>query len=497
MKPIYHSVPIVLPHYKRRQDGVFFLISRRETVTLSGHREAAWFDAIDGEATVADLEYRWPGILSSIEEWARRGIVKFLPPEKESPGGTHALVIEPHMDDAILSVGGCLIRRSWCQQTTILSVVRWSSYTSYLLSGRTEFSDVSAVSQLRAAESEIAARLCGAKFLSMNESDAIVEMGMPLRPDALPRLHWNLHAWGSFGPTEDEVAALSERIFDVVRSIKPDELWIPMGLGPHFDHVRTRQACLHFVVAAQSELGKMRIILYKDLPYASQFPQQADFVLRALASAGATLVRRAEDIADVFEHKVDALSAYASQWKESKVRDAILDDAQCADRMPGLQETYYEMTKVPGHLPRVSEMSFDRRLRASFVARFRPWLDGIGASERLSVFVSVPPVRWERVIQMFSECFPGKRVCVFCLPECGPPMGFLIPPRVTLSEVSTVRDLDDIQASCESAEEWTLVLGADSRRQRGAHSERCLIAPTAGLLYTLWREERAAVRSSD
>jgi LmbE family N-acetylglucosaminyl deacetylase len=484
--------PVILPHYQRRHDKVFFLISRREAIVLSDSTEAAWFDAIDGRATIAELEEGRPGIVASLEKWAKRDIVKFMPPDGGPSRGPHALVIEPHMDDAIVSLGGRLINRSGRQRTTILSVTRWSSYTSYLLSGRTDFTDVQTVTQLRMAESEIAARMCGARFVAMDESDAIVDMGLPLRPDTLPRFHRTLNSWGTFGPTEDEVAGSSQRLLSVVRSINPDELWIPMGLGPHVDHVRTRQACLEVIVAMRPVLEKKRVFLYRDLPYARQFPYHPDFVLRALASAGARLVRRAEDITDVFEDKVSAMAVYASQWKASKVRPVILDDARSSDRIPGLQETYYEMLELPRHVPRVSEMSFDWPGRAAFAAELQAWLSG-GPHQRLNVFVPLAPVRWSLVLQMLTERLPSTEILIHAPTEAMPPTSSMTSPRITVREVPLDR-LDDIQAVFDRSGEWTLVLGADNRRPT-AHSSRCLVAPSAGVLYMVWREARTAAGS--
>jgi LmbE family N-acetylglucosaminyl deacetylase len=492
MIPDRQFTPIVLPHYRRRQEKIFFLVSRREAMVLSDSTEAGWFDAIDGRATIAELEEGRPAIVAALEKWAERGIVKFMPPDRGPARGPHALVIEPHMDDAILSLGGRLINQSGRQRTTILSLTRWSSYTSYLLSGRTDFTDLQTVTQLRMAESEIAARMCGASFAAMNESDAIVDMGLPLRPDTLPRFHWTLHSWGTFGPTEEEVAGLSQRLLSVVRSIDPDELWIPMGLGAHVDHVRTRQACLAVVVAMRSELESRRVFVYRDLPYARQFPHHPDHVLRALASAGAALVRRAEDITDVFEDKVSAMAVYASQWKASKIRPVILDDAQSSDRIPGLQETYYEMVALPRQVPRVSEMSFDRPGRAAFAAELAAWLSG-GPPPRLHIFVPVPPVRWGLVLEILSEGLPGTEILIHASTETMPPPSDLIPPRIAVREVPKLERLDDIQEGLDRAGEWTLVLGADKRR-RPAHSSRCLVAPSAGILSMVWREARTALR---
>ncbi len=490
-----HRIPVVLPHYQRRQNQIFFLVSRRETVTLVDAVEAARFDAIDGTRTIAELENSLPGISDSIERWARAGIVKLVTPLPGPASGPHAVVIEPHMDDAILSVGGRLLNRSGRQRSTILSLTRWSSYTSYLLSGRTDFSDVATVTELRTAESRIAARLCGASFQAMEENDSIVEMGMPLGPDTLPTFHFNLHGWGAFGPTEQEVTASSERLLSVLRSLDPDELWIPMGLGPHLDHVRTRQACLRALLAARSELEHRKIFLYRDLPYARQFPLHADIVLRALGAAGAKFVRRAEDITDVFEDKLNAVSVYASQWKVHKVRGPLLDDAQCSDRIPGLQETYYEMTEFPRYLPRVSDLSFDQPSRSALATRLDAWFEGAAASGRVNVLLPLPPIRCDLVFQMLRERFPRAKLCVFALPDYLD-VDAADAAGIAVREVPTIDEMDEIQSRCELDGEWTLVLGGDPRRRRRAPSDRCLIAPSAGLVYMLSREASSRLRES-
>jgi LmbE family N-acetylglucosaminyl deacetylase len=276
------SVPVVLPHFKRRQGEILFLVSRREALRLANEPQVEQFDAVDGHACVAELEARFPGVTESLADWAERGMVKFLPAEGPPSDGRRTVVVEPHMDDAALSVGGLLLKRAGRQRTSIVSVTRWSPYTSYLLIGRTDFADLSTVTQLRTAESQIAARLCRAEFYAMDERELMVESGIPLRVDNLPAMHKNMFAWSAFGVTESEVAALAERLLSMVLPLEPEELWIPMGLGPHLDHIRTNRACLKALLIARERLQGTRVFLYDELPYAWQFPRHADIVRRAL-----------------------------------------------------------------------------------------------------------------------------------------------------------------------------------------------------------------------
>jgi hypothetical protein len=242
------------------------------------------------------------------------------------------------------------------------------------------------------------------------------------------------------------------------------------------------------VVSMRSELAGKEVFLYRDLPYARHFPHHGDHVLRALAAAGALLVRRAEDITGVFEDKVNAMAVYASQWKVSKILPIILDDARSSDRIPGLQETYYQMLRLPGEVPPVSEISLDRPIRTAFAAELRAWLGGAGTTPRLNVFVPLPPVRWDLVLGVLRDGLPGTTLRIFALPGTIP-AGSSIVSGFTPQEVPTPKQLEELQAECDHAGEWTLVLGADVNRPRNGRSSRCLVAPNAGVLFTVWREE--------
>src|SRR5204863_9919493 len=131
---------------------------------------ALLYRGIDGRKTVAELEQTHSGAGHRLLTWREAGIIALIPPVTP-PTGPHLLVIEPHMDDAALSAGGRLILRRGQCRITILSVVRWSNFTSYLFLKR-NFFDVSAITDLRLQDSILSARLLGAKHCCLDWADA-------------------------------------------------------------------------------------------------------------------------------------------------------------------------------------------------------------------------------------------------------------------------------------------------------------------------------------
>jgi hypothetical protein len=74
----------------------------------------------------------YPGACDRLLRWREAAILELIHPIA-SPAGPHLVVIEPHMDDAVLSVGRRLVHRRGRCRITILSVVKWSTFTSYLV----------------------------------------------------------------------------------------------------------------------------------------------------------------------------------------------------------------------------------------------------------------------------------------------------------------------------------------------------------------------------
>ena len=313
-----------------------FLIARQPSLRLDAD-DIRLFDAVDGNRTVEDLERDFDGAARTLRDWEAHGILVHLPAIQAPPPSKHLVVVEPHMDDAMLSVGGMLLRRTPHTRLTILSVVQWSTFTSYEYSGRTDFSDVQQVTRLRMQESRIAARMLGADHRALGEYDApllpfvgpegrVDESGIlsllnePADVSMRRRNRWA--AEHQLGLRPDDTPQLCTVVGAALAELQPDELWIPLGLG-HFDHVRTRQACLALLRTCPSWAARAQIMFYEDVPYRTRFPEQLPVLQRALANVGVQVERQDHDIADLVESKMKVLSVYASQWKIDRIAPVI------------------------------------------------------------------------------------------------------------------------------------------------------------------------------
>jgi LmbE family N-acetylglucosaminyl deacetylase len=342
-------VPHLKPHYQLRDGEVYFMMSRRPTLQLTPE-EISLYLAIDGRKTVVELERTHCGAGRTLLRWREASILELIHPIS-SPAFPHLVVIEPHMDDAVLSVGGRLLHRRGRCRITIVSVVRRSNFTSYLFLSR-NFFNLGDVTDLRNKESALAARLLGAEHLSLDWSDA-------------PTRFWPAERWcaatvqtfqsapGAFVkliPDATEVSLLAQELAQILITLGPDELWIPMGTGDHLDHRTTRSACLRMLADQPQRFADVRVSMYEDLPYATD--GHAGHIGAAIAAEGARVTRAAEDITDVFDDKLRLASLYASQFKRSYIEPVL---RKCAGTAGGTRdkfaETYYRLenlTSTPG-----------------------------------------------------------------------------------------------------------------------------------------------------
>jgi LmbE family N-acetylglucosaminyl deacetylase len=350
-------VPQLRPHNQLRGRKLFFMISRRPLLELSTE-EVLLYNSIDGRKTVAELEGIYPGAGDRLLRWHEAEIVELIPPITP-PANPHLVVIEPHMDDAALSVGGRLLHRRGYGRITIVSVVRWSNYTSYLKLKR-NFQDVRVITDLRQQESALATRLLGAEHRYLDWTDAPLRFVPAERwsPATIDRFDVAQKAFAYLFPDPGEVSLIAKQLLQKVSDLAPDELWIPMGLGDHVDHRTTRSACLLMLAEARDRFSGLPVVMYEDLPYAAESGHAAQ-ICAALAQCGTHLVRCAEDITDVLGEKLRVISIYASQFKISFMEPRIRAVAERESGTAGqFAEAYHRVEREPC-LPLESRLSPD------------------------------------------------------------------------------------------------------------------------------------------
>ena len=411
----------VRPHYHREGGLLFFMISSRPTLELSPD-EVELFEAIDGRTSVSELARRFPGTAEKLERWHTREIIELVP-VISAPARPHLVVIEPHMDDAALSVAGRLLHRQGRSRITILSVVKRSNYTSYFHLKRDYF-DVDRITKLRIEESRLAAALLGAEHSCLDWEDAPLRFRGADRwcQKTLDKFHAAAGAYADTSPLPRDVNALAAALVRKCEQLKPDELWIPMGLGSHIDHRATRSACMKVAAELQNFNPDLELSAYQDLPYGAveHATYSAEAHATAICSAfdryGTRFILQSEGINDVFDQKIRVISVFASQFKGSVMEPKI---RQCA-RQPGsdvLSESYY---KIEGslQLPKESELAPDSSSFATIRDRVSALLRQRETIARLAIILlpSSHLGKWDDDQRTLLAAFPRARFHIY-LPE--------------------------------------------------------------------------------
>lgn len=382
------------------------MLSKRPIVELSND-DLLLYGSIDGHKTIRQLESLHPGAYSRLLKWRDAAVVELVEPIV-GPKRPHIVVVEPHMDDAVLSAGGRLLHRRGQARITILSVVKWSNFTSYLLLKK-NFHDVQAVTRLRQEESDLVAKLLGAEQRSLDWSDAPIRFWPAERwgTETVERFNTGPQGFVKLFPSPADIALLAEQLAQAFENLAPDELWIPMGIGDHIDHRMTRAACLRVLAGHWHRFANVSVSMYEDLPYAlhgDSVRMQAAFL-----ECGATLVRATEDISDVFEEKLHLVSVYASQFKRSYMEPVLRKSAEAEGYASGkCAEVFFHLE---GLLSAPSESLLSRescgleklRRKAKALISFKK------KQQRITV-MALPTGqigRWERIRSALVETFPN------------------------------------------------------------------------------------------
>lgn len=403
-------VPHVRPHIHRREGQIYFMISRRPFLDLSAN-EIPLFDSIDGRRTVAQLKEVSREAAGILRRWRESSIIELVQPVS-SPSSPHLVVVEPHMDDAALSVGGRILHRRGTCRITVLSVVRWSNFTSYLVSGR-EFVNVNEISRMRGQESALAALLFGAEHCNLDWLDA------PLR--LWPAEQWSSATVKQFSrapqlftnllPDPEDVTLLADNLLERLEILKPDELWIPMGLGNHRDHRTTRSACLMMLDRFRDRFGGVRVSMYEDLPYAAA-PGHSDRILGLLSTCGTRTARITEDISDVFEEKMRVISVYASQFKRASIEPSIRALGEREAGVEGrLGETSHELDGIP-RLPPESQLAREAKGLAALEIGLRALLRNKPRRIAVIALTSGHLGKWQTDSEFLAATFQNTKFAV-------------------------------------------------------------------------------------
>jgi LmbE family N-acetylglucosaminyl deacetylase len=407
------SMVKIRPHYHLRGHDLFFLASQRPLKRFCSH-EKLFFEQLKNTPTGLPYCEIAAKNHSTLAAWVDEGWADILTPWPQTTQH-HLVVIEPHMDDAALSVGGQLLRRKGSCHITILCVFGVSNYTSYMESKRA-FLDADAITQLRFEESMLAAAKLGAQFVSLGLTDA------PLRMQTAPEWSQTFladdirasHGFISNHPVPHVVKHIAQVLAQSLKGLNPDEVWIPMGLGNHVDHRTTRAACLHMLSDMQGLKSTLKCRLYEDLPYSR--PAHALQIVNAFEAVGSPLRVIAEDISDLMTLKIETVGVFASQFKlpmmAPRLQQAAFEVAQHAGFASAGERSY--CLPIDFRIPDELELSVNRDNALHFKAASHAFLLALQPHQSLTVLVLPSGIAGAvpEFTQALNTLFPFKKIRV-------------------------------------------------------------------------------------
>ena len=420
--------PLKRPQFELRGRQLFFLSSNRARVELDSDDLALW-NRIDGSATLGQLRDSDPEAGPRLRRFWDLGICEFTPlrfPENRK----RVLVVEPHMDDAVLSVGGLMWSlRNECE-FTLVSVSGRSIYTAPVYRDR-GFFGAARTSALRKAESALATRLLGGRFTTLDEPDA------PLRyQPGECTLDWYrdhqglIDAFVDHCSSDQEIESWAASIERLLATTDAQETWLPLGVGGHADHELTRNACLRALGRLRGLEDHIALFFYQDVPYSVRFPAHTEQILDAFTAAGGTLRRQAEDIAGVLGDKVRLMSIYESQFRVSEMAAEVVAAARRASPSgEGCCELRFKVTALPGPFDPLSAYS-GRGAVENLVTRLDAWYRRHQSAPRIRVISLVPVGRWAEDLSFLLEAFPRAILEVHICEAGASETGRLVSPRI-------------------------------------------------------------------
>ncbi len=409
-------IPCRLPHFSIREAGFYFLACERPRLAATPSL-IELIGTIDGDREVASLMKDEQDGAALAELWAA-GVVTLVP-AAGAEAGPKIVAIEPHPDDVALSAGGALLLRRESARKTILSVMSRSNGTFYMATPERRYFDVALISELRQQESLLAARYLKARYQTLCEPDIAIRYIDPERY-VTGDLRATMRAHGAYRhapPPPEEIGRLAARLWQALEEASPDQIWMPLGLGNHFDHRLIRDACLHVVSKHWGVLQSVQILFYEDLPYAFDHPGSVDAVVAMLRQRGAELERRPVAIDAVLADKIECLKIYASQLPIEQIQPVIEGYASsAAGAAGGHAEVLWQLTRPPA-LPFAPIVVAEGVPAAALADAARRVFERRATTRRLGLLIGHQLCEWVELARLLRAIFPNARLDVLASGE--------------------------------------------------------------------------------
>ena len=208
--------------------------------------------------------------------------------------GSAAVIMSPHLDDAVLSCGALLAHIAGKCPVTVVTVFTEAAPPPWSLPARLQLRAIGVTDaddfyeQRRAEDAKVVAEI-GAAVVHLGQRDAMFRRvgdtaGRHLFPGwwpAYPTFRFDI-ARGRIARTDAGLPAeIGALVGEVVRETGAAALFAPLGVGKHVDHLITRRAAQHLPAQRlPAQHLPVRTVYYSDFPYSEKADPEPDFLRR-------------------------------------------------------------------------------------------------------------------------------------------------------------------------------------------------------------------------
>jgi len=400
------SLIVARPHFRQRGKDLYFFLSDRIYHSLKPGEARVWEELQSAPRSLKDL-----GDEAAVESLAASKAVEVIEPTART-NRRRILVVEPHCDDAALSIGATMWKMRNEVEFDLLTMASRSNYTSAFQLHRDYFNRAD-ITRMRTVEGELFVRHLGGSYHCA---------GMPEATLRYEDSDWTL----DFFKSHEVPVAISNnrrgqpelletwtaRLREFLKRAAYDELWLPLGAGTHSDHDLARNAGLEAV----AEMRPPAVIrLYEDVPYGGDFPEHSDRILGNLEKGGADLAPWHQDVTDDLEKKLDLLTIFASQFKVSAIKRGVTRGTP-GDSSERIVERFWTVEGLPDELPK-DEIWFGAPSVDDVASKLREFSKQSTKSKRVAIFAISASGRWSEDLRSLRGTFPTAKVIVYAGPR--------------------------------------------------------------------------------
>ena len=397
------------PHFHLLGNELFFMASKEPHRRFS-EAEVRFWDLIQRPQSVkAVQEACGEDADSLVREFLRNDFCELIEPGLPS-GRRRVLVIEPHADDAALSVGGVMwLRRLECV-FVVATMASRSNHTLYHEMGFDHF-DIEEVSDIRRRESELFVRMIGGEHFSAGLTDAALRYhDANWTVDYYRRHRMSVRAATSRTADDEEKKRWTQAVRCLLTDVPSTEVWIPLG-GPHADHMLTIDACCEVFQSDPSLAAGRTWRVYQDVPYFSSYSRCMTDAIEAWKAAGVVMERELIPIDAVYGRKLRLTSVYASQ-NIAAMRKDIEASARAYRPAAEYAEILWTLRRLPDNFQPSAIMAAKMAEpdRQEAVAR---WVSANWEAEVVRVLLLTPTGNWATDLKLLCSAFPRARFEVY------------------------------------------------------------------------------------